>query len=147
MNLKGQEQLLLAIRVATRAHAGQKRKDGTDYIAHPLRVMARAVGANAGLAVMIACVLHDVVEDTSLTLEDLRDLGFDPIVVATVDYVTRRKGESYKDFIKRCKQHDLARQVKIFDIDDNLEDQSALEPEEAAFLKTRYTEALQELYV
>lgn len=147
MGLSNQEQLLLAIRVATRAHVSQKRKDGTDYIAHPLRVMARAVSANAGMAVMIACVLHDVVEDTSLTLEDLLDLGFDSIVVTTVDHVTRKKGESYKEFIQRCKQHDLARQVKIFDINDNLEDQSALEPEEAAFLRTRYTEALDELDV
>ena len=100
-----------------------------------------------GIYCEIAALLHDVPEDTSVSLQDLRDMGFDQFVVDIVDHVTRRKeqGEKYKDFIKRCKEHDYARFVKIADIEDNMEDQSALEPEEAEFLRTRYNNALEVL--
>ena len=137
-------QLLLATRVASRAHDGQFRKDGTPYIAHVFRVAMRV--ADRSPFHMIAALLHDVVEDTPITLAELREMGFEGIVIDAVDHLTRRKGESYTDFILRCKKHDIAREVKIFgDIPDNIEDQSALEPEEAEFLKTRYTKALEVL--
>jgi (p)ppGpp synthase/HD superfamily hydrolase len=137
-----QEQLLLAIRVATRAHAGQKRKDGTDYIAHPMRCFARAAMAGESLVVQIALVLHDVVEDTKVTLEELEELGFDKQVLNGIDGMTKRPGESYLgDFIPRCKKNEHSRAGKNYDIDDNTEDQSALDPEEAAFLTKRYTKA------
>jgi (p)ppGpp synthase/HD superfamily hydrolase len=141
--LKLQDQLLLAARVASRAHGTDKRKDGTPYIAHPMRVMVRV--RPFGIYCEIAALLHDVVEDTDVDLQDLRDMGFDPMVIEVVDRVTRHKGESYGEFILRCADHDLARHVKIADIEDNLEDQSALEPEEAEFLRNRYTKALEVL--
>lgn len=143
MALSAQDQLLLAARVASRAHGSDKRKDGTPYIAHPLRVMVRA--RPHGIYCEIAALLHDVVEDTSVTLQDLKDMGFDGLVLDIVDRVTRRKDEKYADFILRCKEHDLARFVKTADIEDNMEDQSALEPEEAEFLRGRYEKALEVL--
>lgn len=140
--LSAHEQLLLAVRVATRAHAGQKRKDGTDYIAHPIRCMIRAAIAGEDLIVQTVLVLHDVVEDTSVTLEELRELGFSNEIVDGVDAVTKRPGESYlQDFIPRCKKDAVGAKAKSYDIDDNIEDQSALDPEEAAFLRGRYTQA------
>lgn len=141
--LTAHEQLILASTVASRAHATQKRKDGTPYIGHPMRVAMRV--SDQGAYAMTIALLHDVVEDTETTLNDLKDYGFDIVVVGAVDHLTKRKGEKYSDFVKRAKQHDLARIVKIADIQDNLEDQSALEPEEAEFLRKRYTKALEVL--
>jgi (p)ppGpp synthase/HD superfamily hydrolase len=140
-----QEQLLLAIRVATRAHEHQVRKDGTPYIAHPMRVMARVMTRYGfqghGRVGAIAAVLHDVVEDTDVTLDHLREMGFDQEVIEVVDRLSRRPGESYADFILRAAGNDISSVVKLDDIDDNLEDQSALDPEEAEFLRERYTKA------
>lgn len=141
--LTTQEQLILASTVASRAHSTQKRKDGTPYIGHPMRVAMRV--ADQGIAAMTAALLHDVVEDTDVTLAELKDFGFAGVVIDAVDRVTKRKGESYSDFIKRANAHDLARVIKIADIQDNLSDQSALEPEEAEFLTERYTKALEVL--
>lgn len=144
------EQLLLAAQVAARAHQHQVRKDGTPYVAHPTRVAIRAAssvsnivqpGEALDLEIQVAALLHDVVEDTDMTLDQLRELGFSPSVVEAVDRLTRRPGETYMDFIERIKPNVIARYVKLADIDDNLQDQSALDPDEAAFLRKRYERA------
>ena len=133
--------LKLAATISARAHARQLRKDGTPYFCHPVRV---AIGVE-GKTEKIVALLHDVCEDTDTTLEDLRNLTFSDEVIAAVEALTRRHGETYSDFVKRCKKNDIARVVKISDIEDNISDQSALEPQEAAFLRERYTKALVEL--
>jgi len=142
------EQLLLAPQVAARAHQHQKRKDGTPYVAHPMRVAIRVASAFGqfdeamNIEARIVAFLHDVVEDTDVTFDDLRDLGFSESIIHAVDGVTKRAGEKYMDFIVRCKiTGPVATAVKLADIEDNLEDQSALDPDEAAFLTQRYTKA------
>lgn len=106
-----------AIALATSAHQGQTDKAGAPYILHPLRVMQRM---NSEEAKMVA-VLHDVVEDTSVTLEELRALNFSETVVAAVDSLTRRAEESYETFIERVKLNPLARKVKLADLEDNMD--------------------------
>lgn len=141
MKLTVDQMLLKAATVATRAHKGQVRKDGTDYIAHPIRV---AIRCESKLEKIVA-LLHDVVEDTDVTFEELRELGFSQDVLDAVESVTKRVGEKYADFILRSKANTIGRKVKIADIADNLEDQSALDPDEAKFLTARYTKALKVL--
>lgn len=152
MTLTLEQQLLKAPQVAARAHQHQKRKDGTPYVAHPVRVALRAAerftfGSKMSRYAMIGGFLHDTVEDTDLTFDDLREMGFDETVIAIVDRLTRRTGETYMEFIVRCKGDGLsvvslvAIEDKDSDIDDNLEDQSALDPDEAVFLTDRYTKA------
>src|SRR5947209_1708538 len=80
-----------ALQIAAQAHAGQKDKEGLPYILHPLRVLA---GVQAEEAQIVA-VLHDVVEDTPVTLDDLRRAGFSDTVLAAVQCVTHCKDESY----------------------------------------------------
>ena len=143
MTPEAQALLLKAATVATRAHAGHKRKDGSPYIAHPMRVAFRV--SEQGVYAQIVALLHDVVEDTDVTLDDLTELGFPEPIRDAVDRVTKRPGETYRDFIDRARQHDISRVVKIADIEDNLADQSALDPEEADFLRKRYTKALEKL--
>lgn len=105
-----------AIAIAVEAHAGQHDKAGAPYILHPLRVMF-AVKTEPE---RIAAVLHDVVEDTNWTLEELRAEGFADAVIDAIDALTRRSGEDYFDFVARAKTNAIATQVKIADLRDNL---------------------------
>lgn len=102
--------------IAAQAHAGQKDKAGDPYLLHPLRMMLRMRSAEARMA----AVLHDVVEDSEWTLDALRAEGFPEEVVEAVDCLTHREGESYESFVKRVKVNDIARQVKLVDLEDNM---------------------------
>ena len=106
-----------AIALAATAHVNQKDKAGAPYILHPLRMMQSLTAEDE----RIAAVLHDVVEDTDLTLDDLRQRGFTESVVSAVDALTKRDGEAYDQFIERARQHPVARRVKLADIEDNLD--------------------------
>ncbi|MFK3798503.1 GTP pyrophosphokinase [Pseudomonas sp. NPDC088444] len=106
-----------AIALACKAHAGQVDKSGKPYILHPLRLMLRFDDEDA----QIASVLHDVVEDSDVTLEALREAGISERVIEAIDCLTKRPGEVYEDFIARILSNPLARRVKIADIRDNLD--------------------------
>ena len=86
-----------ALRIAAQAHEGQKEKNGQPYIFHPLRVMGSVEGEDA----KIVAVLHDVIEDTPVTDDDLRREGFSEAIVAAVLCVTHREDESYADHVIR----------------------------------------------
>ena len=106
-----------AIAVAAKAHDGQTDKGGNPYILHPLRVMMNCESE----AAKICAVLHDVIEDTSITLEDLESQGFSNEIIVALDCLTKRKGESYEDFISRVLLNELACQVKLADLTDNMD--------------------------
>lgn len=106
-----------AIEIAVQAHRGQLDKAGAPYILHPIRVMLRV----SGLAERLAAILHDVVEDSAWTLDQLAAEGFPPEVVAAVDALTRREHESYEEFVRRSGAHPIARQVKLADLTDNVD--------------------------
>ena len=65
--------------------------------------------------------LHDVVEDSTLTLHDLKEQGFPQVVVEAVDALTRREGEAYEDCIERVSKNVLATRVKRADLENNLD--------------------------
>lgn len=106
-----------AIALAAAAHAGQIDKSGKPYILHPIRVMQRL--DKQRITVQIVAVLHDVVEDTWISLDLLHQAGFKPAVVNAVDAMTRRDEENYFDYIDRCKRDPIAAIVKLADLDDN----------------------------
>ena len=106
-----------ALKVALKAHFGQKDRGGKAYILHPLRLAMRVKTDNEKLAAL----LHDVVEDSDVTLNELRELGFGEEVVEAIDCLTRREGESYQVFIERLSGNKLALRVKIEDLKDNLD--------------------------
>ncbi len=105
-----------AVSIAAQAHRGQRDKAGAPYLLHPLRMMLRMESE----AAMTAAVLHDVVEDTEWTLNRLREAGFSEEVLEAVDCLTRREGESYDEFVGRVRTNPIARQVKIADLEDNM---------------------------
>jgi (p)ppGpp synthase/HD superfamily hydrolase len=104
-----------AISIAAEAHSGQTDKAGSPYILHPLRVMLRLNTQEE----RIVGVLHDVVEDTPWTLEDLRAEGFSEEVLEAIDSVTNREGETYEAFVLRAGQNPIGRQVKLADLEEN----------------------------
>lgn len=112
-----QADLARAIAIAASAHAEQLDKAGRPYILHPIRVMQRV--AEHGLPVQIIAILHDVVEDTWITLDLLPQMGFSDEVVAGIDAMTRRDGEDYFTYIDRCSRNRLASLVKLADLEDN----------------------------
>jgi (p)ppGpp synthase/HD superfamily hydrolase len=111
-----------ALQIAAKAHEGQTEKDGQPYILHPLRVMNSVEGEEA----KIAAVLHDVIEDTAVTEGDLRREGFGEAVIATVLCLTHRTGEPYADYVVRCRGNEVARRVKLADLEDNARPSRAL---------------------
>ena len=106
-----------AIGLSARAHYGQKERNGKPYLFHPLRLMMKMKTE----VEMIVAVLHDVVEDTEISIDQLRSEGFSPEIVKAVECITRRQDESYDQSINRIKSNDLARRVKIADLEDNLD--------------------------
>ena len=106
-----------ALEIAAAAHAGQQDKAGQPYILHPIRVM---LSVNT-LDEQIAAVLHDTVEDTSVTLDDLTDAGFSSDIVTAVQALTKMDGESRLGAAQRAVQNTVARQVKLADVADNMD--------------------------
>ena len=104
-----------AIEISAHAHAGQIDKAGEPYILHPLRVMMGVPTRDE----QIVAVLHDIVEDTEITPEDLRAEGFSDRVVEAVVTLTKVKGQTYEQFIAGLAHHQLARVVKLADLKDN----------------------------
>ncbi|CAI8843305.1 HD domain-containing protein [Pseudomonas serboccidentalis] len=104
-----------AIALAATAHAGQVDKGGAPYILHPLKVMLRM----SSLEERIVAVLHDVVEDCGISLDDLRKEGFSEEVLSAIESVTKVAGESYEDFVERAAQNPIGRVVKLVDLEEN----------------------------
>ena len=104
-----------AIAIAAAAHAGQLDKGGAPYILHPLKVMLRMTT----LEERIVAVLHDVVEDCDISLDDLRKEGFSEEVLTAIQSVTKVPGESFEDFVERAAQNPIGRVVKLADLEEN----------------------------
>jgi (p)ppGpp synthase/HD superfamily hydrolase len=133
-----------AIALAARAHRGQQypSPEREPYIFHPLRVMLRSNGT----VDQMAAVLHDVVEDTDVSVDELLAEGYPTEVAVAVECLTRRSGEAYEDYIDRLAANDVARRVKIADLDENLANnrRSPNNPGNAERIE-RYTSALKRL--
>lgn len=104
-----------AVEIAARAHAGVRDKQGHPYLLHPIRVMMGVEGEPT----QIVAVLHDVIEDTDFTIEDLRAEGFADEVLEALKLVTHASGQSYAEYVIACRQNELARRVKLSDLRDN----------------------------
>ena len=106
-----------AILIAINAHAGQVDKAGQPYILHPLRLMLRFQSGDE----MIVAVMHDVIEDSAVTLDDLKGAGFSKMIVEAIECLTKRNDEGYETFVSRVSKNNLARKIKVEDIKDNLD--------------------------
>ena len=109
-----------ADRLAAELHKDQRDKGDEPYIRHPRRVKMKLLAGEYPAPMICAGVLHDVVEDTSMTLEELGQ-QFPARVVELVDRLSRRPGETYLAFIQRIADDKEAAIIKLADIDDNLD--------------------------
>lgn len=101
--------LQCALEIAITAHKGQTQKNGLPYILHPLTLMHTVDSLDAKMA----AVLHDVVEDTAWTLDELKQEGFSSAVIEAVACLTHSEGDSYDVYIEKISKNALARKVKI----------------------------------
>lgn len=127
------ELLNKAIALAKIAHERQVDKGGQAYIDHPLRVM----NAVETVEEKIVGVLHDAVEDSELTLEDLRREGFPDSIVEAIDAISKRSGEKRQEYLKRVKSNSIALTVKIADMRDNADISRIPNPTERDHERTR----------
>ncbi len=118
MEIKGYKmnKVNVAFIIAKIAHGKQKDRTGASYIYHPVRVASDVTFEKE----KIVALLHDVVEDTRVTLEDIAYI-FDRQIVEAVDAITKRDGEEYKEYLNRIKNNEIATVVKLADIKDNLD--------------------------
>ena len=120
-----------AAKLAEKAHQGQVDKGGQPYILHPGRVMEQCETETE----KIVALLHDVMEDTPYTLEDLRQEGFSEEVLEALLCLTHREGESYMAYIGRVCENPLAARVKYADLQDNMDLCRIPEPTERDFAR------------
>jgi (p)ppGpp synthase/HD superfamily hydrolase len=106
-----------ALRIALEAHTDQTDQYGAPYILHPLRVMMRVTNETE----KIVAILHDVIEDSSWTGEMLLKEGFEPLVVSSVEALSKKPGEDYMDYIRRTTLNPITIQVKLADLSDNMD--------------------------
>ena len=108
--------LVTAIEIATNAHGEMIDKSGQPYLMHPLRVMMEQTTD----AARMAGVLHDVVEDTEITLQDLRTAGIPENSLAAIALLTHDDETPYDEYIEQLKPNSIARSVKLADLRDNM---------------------------
>ncbi len=114
----------------------EQHRGGLPYIEHPTRVAARLVTSE----LKAVALLHDVLEDTDVTVEDLAAAGLPKAVIDGVIAMTKRPGDDYSAAVARAARHPLARAVKAADIADNAD------PQRLALLPTSEAQRLREKY-
>ena len=125
--------VLSTIELITRLHEGQVDKTGAPYVNHPLAVAGILmddeefrntfyVSPEIQQDVVLIALLHDVLEDTPTTVRDLYDLDYPKRVVEAVELLTKRKGDTYVEFIDKVIQSNSTRAilVKLADITHNM---------------------------
>ena len=107
-----------AIGLAAKLHRGVRypSSEAEPYVFHSLRVMLRF----GDPVDQMTAVLHDVVEDTEIALDDLRDAGYRPEIVDAIEVLTHHTNDSYEQYIESVARNPVARRVKIADLEENL---------------------------
>jgi len=106
-----------ALQIAIHAHREQKDNSGREYIMHPIRVAERCKDPRA----KIVALLHDTIEDTEVTPDVLQEEGFPQEIISAVLSVTRQEDETYEAFVRRASENPIGREVKIADLEDNMD--------------------------
>ena len=105
-----------AITIASEAHQGQSSINGEPYILHPLRLLIKAKSNEE----KIIAVLHDVIEKSNISIAHLKNKGFDQNIISSIDSLSRRRSESYVDYIARLMKNNISVKIKLLDLADNI---------------------------
>ncbi len=138
------EQTKKALKLCFEAHKDQVDKSGMPYVFHPFHLAEQMTDEDT----TVVALLHDVVEDTSYTLEDLKRLGFSDRVIEAVALMTHEEGVPYLEYVRRIRENPIAKAVKLADIDHN-SDASRLDPNDPRipYWQEKYAAAKAELTV
>ena len=117
MSMEHVHLLETAIRLAAKVHRGQVDRFGKPYILHVMRVMMRG----QDLEEQLLGALHDVLERSELTVDDLAKKGFPPRVLKALLHISRVEPETYEQYIDRVVQDNLAIRVKLHDLADKMD--------------------------
>ena len=115
------KRVMKALEFAEEAHKGQKRKNGKPYIIHPIRIANKLIEKGEDEEVIISALLHDVVEDTEKTIEEI-EKEFGKEVAEIVNVLTKKKDENKESYLMRVSLNEKAKEIKVFDALDNIED-------------------------
>lgn len=130
----------IAMKIAYEAHHGQTDKNDIPYIYHPIHLAEQMKDEET----ICVALLHDVVEDTDITFDDLEKNGFTNGIIAALKLLTHDDAEPYLEYVARIKNNEIARQVKIADLRHN-SDLSRLDniDEKVIQRKKKYEKALE----
>ena len=133
-----------AYNFAKKVHGGQFRVSGEPYIIHPVEVLKILLGLKADTHTLIEALLHDVIEDTDWTIDDLEKEGFNEDILTALKLMTHNPAEPYMDYISRLSTCPVARQVKLADLYHN-SDRTRVENPDEKMLKRweKYDRAIQ----
>ena len=105
----------LALRLCFDSHKDQNDKSGMPYVFHPFHLAEQMQDEDS----TIVALLHDIVEDTDMTIEGLRDMGFSKRVCDAIALMTHAEGVPYMDYVASIKQNPIAKAVKLADLRHN----------------------------
>lgn len=130
----------IALKLCFEAHKEQLDKSGMPYVFHPFHLAEQMKDEDS----TIVALLHDVVEDTEYTLQELESYGFSPRVMEAIALLTHAPEVAYEDYLEKIRSNPLAKTVKLADIMHNA-DQTRLDAHDprAEYLKKKYQRALQ----
>ena len=111
-----------AMKLCFKAHKDQVDYNGIPYVFHPIHLAEQMQDEDS----TVVALLHDVVEDTEYTIDDLIAMGFNQSVIEAIRLMTHEDGVEYADYLEEIKKNDLARRVKIADVMHN-SDQTRLD--------------------
>lgn len=105
----------LAIKISFEQHKDQKDKTGLPYVYHPFHLAEQMNDENS----TCVALLHDVIEDTDMTFEDLEQYGFNQEIINALKLLTHDENVSYMDYVKEIKNNEIAKKVKLADLKHN----------------------------
>lgn len=128
-----------ALRLCFEAHKNQVDKSGMPYVFHPFHLAEQMKDEET----TIVALLHDVIEDTDYTFDDLKSIGFDDVIINALKLMTHDESVPYMEYVTEIKTNPIARAVKLADLQHN-SDLSRLDviDERALKRKDKYTEAI-----
>lgn len=111
------EQFQIALDLAIKKHRNQVDKAGNPYILHPIHVMENVKNKDA----KIVAILHDIIEDTDVTEDYLLKIGLSKHIVDAVVLLTHDDNTDYQDYVKNLSSNPLAKEVKLADLEHNMD--------------------------
>ena len=137
------ELIIKAAIIATEAHKGAEDKSGVPYIEHPITVFETT---ECKVPEMVVALLHDVVEDTTITIADLANKGFPPDIVASISAISRMEFEPRDIYLMRVASDKVAKNVKLADLRHNSDISRIKNPTEKDFVRVeKYKQVIETL--